>query len=131
MSSYKKALLVFQNYFNLLFPYFSPNLPDFFFYFHLGSISNKKQLWSRVHTKIIIFAVFPNFPIFRVTFPVFLYLKTSFGLLRTLKKNNETSGKSFSNFNWLGNYRVIINDCSPSRLCPCSLVFAAYFKHEL
>jgi hypothetical protein len=29
---------------------------------------------------------FPNFPIFRATFPVFLDIKTSFGLLRTLKK---------------------------------------------
>jgi hypothetical protein len=30
LSSYKKALSVFQNYFNLLFPDFSPNLPDSF-----------------------------------------------------------------------------------------------------
>jgi hypothetical protein len=31
LSSYKKALSVFSpNYFNLVFPDFSPNLPDFF-----------------------------------------------------------------------------------------------------
>ncbi|CAH1380845.1 unnamed protein product [Tenebrio molitor] len=53
---------------------------------------------------------FPNFPVFRATFPVFLYIKISFGLLRTFKKNSHIVPavpieKIFPEFfNFLGNF---------------------------
>jgi hypothetical protein len=50
LSSYKKALSVSPNYFNLVFPDFSPNLQDFFSieniqlsYFHPGAYRTKKK----------------------------------------------------------------------------------------
>jgi hypothetical protein len=102
----KKHFQLSPYYFNLVFPDFSPNLPDFFSIenIQLSSIENKKKRISQIcrsYPSVMMinkkkelcisitkkhFQFFPNFPIFRATFPVFLYIKTSYGLLRTLKK---------------------------------------------
>jgi hypothetical protein len=82
----KKHFQFSTNYFNLVFPDFSPNLPDFFstVFSKPGHIEQKKinqicrscgQLWSRMHTKIIIFADCPNFSTFLCNFPDFFSWK--------------------------------------------------------
>jgi hypothetical protein len=77
------------------------SLPEFFdfplsrFFFpekFFRTITNKKKCISITKKH---FQFFPNFRIFRATFPVFLYIKTSYGLLRTLKKK---FAKSFQPF---------------------------------
>jgi hypothetical protein len=84
----KKHFQFSPNYFNLVFPDFSPNLPYFFSteniqlsYFHTGAYRTKKKelikyvvpiiSYDREHTKIIIFAVCPNFSTFLCNCPDF------------------------------------------------------------
>jgi hypothetical protein len=91
----KKHFQFSPNYFKLVFPDFSPNLPVFFSieniqlsYFHPGAYRTKKKNQSNIiiiiiiiiiciqmHTKIIIFAVCPNFSNFLCNCPDFFFLK--------------------------------------------------------
>jgi hypothetical protein len=90
----KKHFQFSPNYFNLVFPDFSPIVQIFFSidniqlsYFHPGANRTKKkkwinqicrsyrQLWSRIHTKILIFAVCPNFSNFLCNCPDFFSWK--------------------------------------------------------
>jgi hypothetical protein len=111
LSSYKKAF--FQNYFNLLFSDFSPNLPDFFFLFpsreHIEQKKNN-QIHMSFPSSVMIESAYKNYNfcsfsrIFQFSGQLSQFF--SFELLRTLKKNSqivpavliEKSTKLFPNF---------------------------------
>jgi hypothetical protein len=71
-------------------------VPIFFFsenFFTTITNKTKKKIMHIHHKKAL--SVFPEFSIFRAIFPIFLYIKTSYGLLRTLKKNLAESFQLF------------------------------------